>query len=685
MFNLNSLKIRTRLLTLALVPTLALLYFAGSHALESTRLAGVMKKMNTLAGFAVLAGNYVHNSQIERGMSSGFLGSDGRQFSTELVSQRQKLDEDLKVFKQRLDELDLSDYEPEFGRRVNAVRDHLTQLASVRQKITSKSIPAAESSVWYTTLNGLTLNMVAYMMNLAPNSESVLQVGVYVNLMLAKERVGLERALLTAVFSRNYMDPEYLVKITDGLGRQNAYLDAFRLMAKPGQVAESDRLMQAPEVRRVEEMRNFALLNAREGNFGIEAKDWFATITIKVNLMKQMEDILAENLQKVTRSAWQDASFTRWSSFGFTLLILIIVAFSVITITNSVVKPLGGEPEEVSAIVSTIAGGDLTMEIQVPENDSTSVMAAVRDMSENLGRIMAEIIGASKTLMEYSGTMMRSSQTMSGAASEMKESSNSAASSSEEMTTGMDIVSQNSEAMSASIGSVASATDQMTSTISEIARNSENAREITGRAVRNAGTAQNQVKNLGEAAQKINTVLEVIVDIAEQTKLLALNATIEAARAGEAGKGFAVVANEVKELAKQTNEATADIRLTIEAIQQSALKTSTEIGSIDQVVNEISTMVNSIAAAVEEQSVNTQDIAASTGQAAGNVAEVNTNISQMLEAARLITRDIAQVNTQSNRVYETSDQVNNAAVELNAISHKLDGLVSGFKIPSRLR
>ena len=70
-------------------------------------------------------------------------------------------------------------------------------------------------------------------------------------------------------------------------------------------------------------------------------------------------------------------------------------------------------------------------------------------------------------------------------------------------------------------------------------------------------------------AQSISKVTEVITEISEQTNLLALNATIEAARAGEAGKGFAVVANEIKELAKQTAEATKEIKTKIEGIQTS--------------------------------------------------------------------------------------------------------------------
>ncbi len=88
-----------------------------------------------------------------------------------------------------------------------------------------------------------------------------------------------------------------------------------------------------------------------------------------------------------------------------------------------------------------------------------------------------------------------------------------------------------------------------------------------GAAVEAANRTNATVMKLGESSAEIGNVIKVINSIAEQTNLLALNATIEAARAGEAGKGFAVVANEVKELAKQTSEATEDIIRKIAMIQ----------------------------------------------------------------------------------------------------------------------
>ena len=92
---------------------------------------------------------------------------------------------------------------------------------------------------------------------------------------------------------------------------------------------------------------------------------------------------------------------------------------------------------------------------------------------------------------------------------------------------------------------------------------------MVGTAVTEAGSTNEQIGSLAQAAQKIGDVVKLIQDVAGQTNLLALNATIEAARAGEAGRGFAVVASEVKSLAVQTAKATEDIAAQIAAVQVS--------------------------------------------------------------------------------------------------------------------
>ncbi len=101
-------------------------------------------------------------------------------------------------------------------------------------------------------------------------------------------------------------------------------------------------------------------------------------------------------------------------------------------------------------------------------------------------------------------------------------------------------------------------------------------------------------------------VTETITEISEQTNLLALNATIEAARAGEAGRGFAVVANEIKELAKQTAQATLNIKSQIDDVQRTTSSTVTEINQISDVIRRVNDIVGTIATAVEEQTAATK-------------------------------------------------------------------------------
>ncbi|MBK8803094.1 MAG: methyl-accepting chemotaxis protein [Fibrobacteres bacterium] len=115
---------------------------------------------------------------------------------------------------------------------------------------------------------------------------------------------------------------------------------------------------------------------------------------------------------------------------------------------------------------------------------------------------------------------------------------------------------------------IAAAVEQMNASIGEVAHGASLSRSTAMEALTAAEQAAQFVGGLANASAEIEQVIEIIVEISEQTKLLALNATIEAARAGEAGRGFAVVAGEVKELAKGTAEATEDIRTRVERMRQ---------------------------------------------------------------------------------------------------------------------
>ncbi|MFI7586940.1 GAF domain-containing protein [Spongisporangium articulatum] len=138
-------------------------------------------------------------------------------------------------------------------------------------------------------------------------------------------------------------------------------------------------------------------------------------------------------------------------------------------------------------------------------------------------------------------------------------------------------------------------------TVSQLRAATNDAAEVANEAVSRAGTMSGDVESLGSASEAIGNVIKIISSIAAQTNLLALNATIEAARAGDVGKGFAVVASEVKELARETSEATGQVAGQIAAIQTNTKSVASGIHATSEIIGRMDSVQASIGEVLERQ------------------------------------------------------------------------------------
>ncbi len=182
------------------------------------------------------------------------------------------------------------------------------------------------------------------------------------------------------------------------------------------------------------------------------------------------------------------------------------------------------------------------------------------------------------------------------------------------------------------VQAVASSTEELEASSREISQSMTLSKTEVDRAMQEAAGADESTQKLTAAAESMNSIVEIIQDIAAQINLLALNATIEAARVGDAGKGFAVVASEVKILANQVAKATEQISSEIAGMQTVSSDVVARLGTIKQAVEGVESSVTGVAGAVEEQSATTREIASNMQQAAWAVQEVNTKLETISQA-----------------------------------------------------
>jgi methyl-accepting chemotaxis protein len=386
----------------------------------------------------------------------------------------------------------------------------------------------------------------------------------------------------------------------------------------------------------------------------------YSTWLARINKLIDYQEAAIQ--QEVAASREQTNSF-QWIMLTVTAIAIVIGCILAISTVNKLKRIVGGEPEYAAFVIQKIASGDLTM--QVKFHSPASILSALKDLTEHMSAMTKNSIRAASELLNASKELLATAQYNEDLIGNQKLATEQGA----------------------------TAINQMSSTVAEVASHTSDAAGLAQNAINEFNAGQKEVSKtqssinaladkVSEAAQVINhlsedgrqigSVLEVIQGIAEQTNLLALNAAIEAARAGEQGRGFAVVADEVRNLARRTQESTRQIQAVIEKMQGSSVKAvavmnegkaqaevsveqakcaGDSLNAINLSVSKISDMNTQIATAAEEQSV--------------VAAEINRNFSQITRSAILAE--------------EQASNITVASKQLEALAKTLEQNVKQFK------
>lgn len=339
-----------------------------------------------------------------------------------------------------------------------------------------------------------------------------------------------------------------------------------------------------------------------------------------------------------------------WMATLFSICVLALLSGLIaVAASRVVIKPLNHLLDRVRELAQ--GEGDLTRQIEVSSEDEIGVLAGlINSFTGSIREDIANIAGNSERLQH--------------AAEDLSKLSHSIAATTEENSSQANLISSAATQINANVSSVAGAAEEMGSSIREIARSTGDAAQVANQAVAIASETADRFSQLRDRGDEIATMVGVIRSIAEQTNLLALNATIEAARAGEAGLGFAVVAGEVKELARQTAQATEKIETSVATIQGLTEAAGESIEGVSGIIDEISRTQSVIASAVEEQSSTTSEIIRNVSEAARGVDEIARSIASFASA----TQDSA----------EGANRIQDAARSLTEMAARLQQIVDRF-------
>ena len=348
---------------------------------------------------------------------------------------------------------------------------------------------------------------------------------------------------------------------------------------------------------------------------------------------------------------------------GSSALALLVGLIAAWLITRLIVGPL----RSVIRVAEQIAAGDLTGRVEVERRDEIGqLMRAMQQMSSGLSGIVSGLQASIEQLASSAHSLSAVTEQTHKEVSSQKEETEQVATAMNQMTATVHDVARNAE----EAAQAAQAADGKVDSGQVVVRQSMQRIELLADS---AQSASQSIGSLSTQIQNIGSVLEVIKSVAEQTNLLALNAAIEAARAGEQGRGFAVVADEVRALARRTQQSTGEIEQLVSALRLAAQSSVRQIQDSGELVKlavsdalQTESALGSIAAAVSQIQQMNQQIAAAAEQQSSVAEEINRSVTSIRASA-----DQSALAMQGNTT---------SSLELAQLGAQLKGMVGHFRL-----
>ncbi|MBE8166745.1 MAG: methyl-accepting chemotaxis protein [Shewanella sp.] len=595
--------------------------------------------------------NLVHELQKERGMSAGFLGSNGRSFQNELGGQRRSVDQKVQTLKRTITELK---FDGVISSQLNRIIRQLTELPRIRNQIDSLSINVTKQVEFYTSLNEQLLSVIDKTVMQSKDHDISVKVSAFSSYLQLKELAGIERAVLSTMFGINELSESKFVKFVSLISKQESYQERYIALSNSENIGQYQLILRSRTLTEFQIFREI-VLNRNPVEIGSQAPEsWFRVATARIDLLRQFEKRLAGEITTLTQSKLAESNR------------LLVIHLAILL-----------------ALVLLITGCSLAIAKYLQRN--------IKDISDNVMRAGQRLDLTVRIDHESTDEFGELAKSFNGMMNEFEQVIHNAKTSADTISEVVDLLEISSKQMQDDVDTgtleaeqVASAMTEMSATVNQIAGNAADASKASNEAnqearegnieveqtdrsikelAREMQVASDTINSLDKEINSIVGVLDVISGIAEQTNLLALNAAIEAARAGESGRGFAVVADEVRGLAQRAKSSTTDIKSMTERLQlgaEEAVQAMTRgLTKADESVKDVQNVGRDLKKIAEFVSVidnmNTQ-IATATHQQSAVTEDVNSNaikINELYRSSQSVTQEINKLNTHLSKATHT--------------------------------
>jgi len=650
------MRIEKKLTLMLAVPVLGLLLCAGTlayrdwHSLEAMRVAGASLDA------ALAVSGVVHGLQTERGASVGFLASKGANRDA-LINVRKVVDQAILTLP---DEHSLPS---DLGRKYASWVRMLQALDARRKTVDSMELKPPQAFVEYTDQVAVAMALTTDIAVALDEAELKGGVTTLAALQCAKESMGRQRAKLNGALTAKQLDAAVVSAIIGMVAEEQSCGREFAGLGGELAAAAWKKLSASNEFANVARLRETALGAAGSANLGVEAKDWFAAASAKIDSTKRVEDELIERLSSLSaaKSAAASSGLIQVLLLAGTLLLIVVVAGW--RLKNAIVNPI----EALRCAMLRVADQrDLTVKVPAQGDDELAAMGtAFNRLADSLRAVLSRLAGSASEVEGAAAQLASASEQVASACATQADAASSAAAAIEQMSTNLTGI----------VGLIRQAA-QLAQRANDLAV-SEGGRiqHTSGRIGELATTVKETgqvMRDLHARSSAINQVLKVIKDIAEQTNLLALNAAIEAARAGEQGRGFAVVADEVRQLAERTATSTGEIGLVVGQVQSDTEKAATRMQSSEAQVEEGVGLVAGTATALGELTTDVASVLA-------NMHEVLSSASAQDKASQELAHNVEHVSSMIEENSSAVEEMATSARQMLVLASELRQLAQSFQ------